>query len=238
MRHINNRVLDFGGSGEPASPASPARPGATYTVRAGDTLSAIAAAHGTTVAALQSANKISNANLIRVGQKLTIPGRASGGNSSGGASAGPLDRSAETPWPGRPLAQVFNANANPFRGKPGTPLNNWFDVVPASHSAALFEWLRRAGFKPTSRTKWGHEELLSQWLLRSHRAVTQRADVRRHGNNNAFGNPRSIWAAVQVVLSREPRNRRYTGPIDGQPGPGTWWALTARINAQRTAYNR
>ncbi len=57
------------------SPAS-AQQQTTYTVRAGDTLSSIAARHGTTVSALVAANNIANPNLIRVGQVLTIPGAA------------------------------------------------------------------------------------------------------------------------------------------------------------------
>ena len=44
----------------------------TYTVKRGDTLSAIAKKYGTTVAKLVSANGIKNANLIYVGQKLKI----------------------------------------------------------------------------------------------------------------------------------------------------------------------
>lgn len=46
----------------------------TYTVRSGDTLSAIASRYGTTVSKLQSLNGISNANFIRVGQKLKVSG--------------------------------------------------------------------------------------------------------------------------------------------------------------------
>lgn len=44
----------------------------TYTVKKGDTLSAIAAKYGTTVKAIAAENKISNVNVIRVGQKLKI----------------------------------------------------------------------------------------------------------------------------------------------------------------------
>lgn len=47
--------------------------GETYTVQAGDTLWAIAAEHGTTVDAIVDASDISDANLIVVGQELTIP---------------------------------------------------------------------------------------------------------------------------------------------------------------------
>jgi peptidoglycan/xylan/chitin deacetylase (PgdA/CDA1 family) len=56
-----------------ASPGDVAAQQTTYTVRAGDTLSSIAARHGTTVSALAAANNIANPNLIRVGQVLRIP---------------------------------------------------------------------------------------------------------------------------------------------------------------------
>ena len=45
----------------------------TYVVRPGDSLSAIALRHGTTVAALVHANGIAYPSLVRVGQLLRIP---------------------------------------------------------------------------------------------------------------------------------------------------------------------
>ncbi|WP_062079303.1 LysM peptidoglycan-binding domain-containing protein [Demequina globuliformis] len=51
----------------------------TYTVKAGDTLGAIASKHRVTVAAIVSNNGLKSASLIKVGQKLTI----SGGTPSG-----------------------------------------------------------------------------------------------------------------------------------------------------------
>ncbi|MHB8874702.1 MAG: phage tail tip lysozyme [Myxococcaceae bacterium] len=45
----------------------------TYTVRSGDTLSRLAARYHTSVSALARTNHISNPNLIRVGQRLTVP---------------------------------------------------------------------------------------------------------------------------------------------------------------------
>jgi LysM repeat protein len=47
---------------------------AAYTVRPGDTLSAIAPRYGTTWQALCRLNSLANCNLIRVGQVLTLPG--------------------------------------------------------------------------------------------------------------------------------------------------------------------
>jgi LysM repeat protein len=64
-------MLSFGGGG-------------IYVVRAGDTLGAIAKKAGASVAALARANGLRDADLIRIGQRLTIPG-----NDAGGGAAGP-----------------------------------------------------------------------------------------------------------------------------------------------------
>jgi len=45
-----------------------------YTVRSGDTLSAIAARHGTSIGAIQGANALASTHRIMVGQRLTLPG--------------------------------------------------------------------------------------------------------------------------------------------------------------------
>jgi LysM repeat protein len=61
-----------------AKAASKAAPAAaadgTYVVKPGDALSKIAAAHGVKTRALMEANGIKDANKIRIGQKLKIPG--------------------------------------------------------------------------------------------------------------------------------------------------------------------
>ncbi|WP_239457153.1 LysM peptidoglycan-binding domain-containing protein [Planococcus versutus] len=55
----------------PSAPVS----GSKYTVKSGDTLYSIAKKYNVTVKALAKANNITNYNLIRVGQVLTIPGK-------------------------------------------------------------------------------------------------------------------------------------------------------------------
>ena len=60
-------------SASAAEPAAAATGGARYTVRAGDSLSAIAARNGTTVTALRQANSL-RGDTIQVGQELVIPG--------------------------------------------------------------------------------------------------------------------------------------------------------------------
>ena len=56
-------------------PPATTRPPLFVTVQSGDSLSAIAATHGVTVAALMEANAITNADLLSIGQELRIPGR-------------------------------------------------------------------------------------------------------------------------------------------------------------------
>ncbi|MCC2313225.1 LysM peptidoglycan-binding domain-containing protein [Cellulomonas xiejunii] len=72
------QTLTIPGTGSPqpaaAPAAAPASAGSTYTVRTGDTVSAIASRHGTTVAAVVAANGLDARAFIRAGQKLTVPG--------------------------------------------------------------------------------------------------------------------------------------------------------------------
>ncbi|MBC3194978.1 transglycosylase family protein [Pseudonocardia sp. C8] len=52
--------------------AAPKAAGGGYTVKSGDTLSKIAAAHGTSVAKLAAANGIADPDVLSVGQALTL----------------------------------------------------------------------------------------------------------------------------------------------------------------------
>ncbi|GAB4513086.1 MAG: hypothetical protein OHK0046_13500 [Anaerolineae bacterium] len=76
---VGQRLTIPGAGGTPATPGAPAPtqpPGqsTSYVVVRGDTLGSIARRFNTTVAAIASANGITNPNLIFVGQQLTIPG--------------------------------------------------------------------------------------------------------------------------------------------------------------------
>ncbi len=80
LAEINGiRDADFIVPGEVIKFAGAASTGAAYTVQAGDTLDAIAARCGTTVAALASLNGISDPNLIFAGQTLALPAGAGAG---------------------------------------------------------------------------------------------------------------------------------------------------------------
>ena len=65
--------------------------GATYSVNSGDTLSDIAAANSTSVAALARDNNISNPDRISVGQVLRINGAAGGATGTTGVAPTPTD---------------------------------------------------------------------------------------------------------------------------------------------------
>lgn len=84
---------------QPAASDPAASANGTYIVKAGDTLNRIAAANGTSVAALAAANGIQNINLIAVGQVLKL---------SADATA-----PAATPAPAQPAASAQTQPAAP-----------------------------------------------------------------------------------------------------------------------------
>lgn len=65
--------IDLGGGVKPTPSPKPTPNPKTYTIVFGDSLSAIAAKFGTTVAALMNLNGIVNADRIRIGQVLKLP---------------------------------------------------------------------------------------------------------------------------------------------------------------------
>lgn len=70
------QVLVIGGGSVASTAAASSTAGGTYTVRAGDTLSSIAARFGTTWTSLAAINRIANPNVIEVGQVLRLSGSA------------------------------------------------------------------------------------------------------------------------------------------------------------------
>jgi putative chitinase len=82
--------LSIPGAGGSAPVQAPAAQ--SYTVQPGDTLSGIAARHGSTVSAIAQANGISNPDFIQVGQRLSIPG-------AGGGAPAPAPSTPSQPGP-------------------------------------------------------------------------------------------------------------------------------------------
>jgi LysM repeat protein len=94
--YVGQNLAIPGGSASPApsSPAPSTSSGKTYTVKRGDTLSAIGLRYGVSTWSLANLNSIANPSLIYVGQVLRIP---SGGSPSSPAPSSP------SPVPSSPL---------------------------------------------------------------------------------------------------------------------------------------
>ena len=94
-----------------ASPAAPAPGTGSYSVKAGDTLSAIASRHGVKLSELLSANQLSLTSVIYPGNKLAIPGAAGQPAPQPAASVTPLVPSSFLGF-SYPAAVVSSANEN------------------------------------------------------------------------------------------------------------------------------
>ncbi|KPC59086.1 hypothetical protein ADL35_49250, partial [Streptomyces sp. NRRL WC-3753] len=74
---IDTSIVPGKAGGSSGGDTKPPATSGTYTVKKGDTLSGIAAAHGTTVKAMADLNGLKDPNKLAVGQKLKVPGKAS-----------------------------------------------------------------------------------------------------------------------------------------------------------------
>jgi LysM repeat protein len=81
------RTLKISGGAGAGASAAPARAG-SHVVSAGETLSHLAVRYGTTSRAIATANGLASSGMIRIGQRLTIPGRTSAGGSTPTHNAG------------------------------------------------------------------------------------------------------------------------------------------------------
>jgi LysM repeat protein len=86
--YVGQRLVIPGQTGSPLPPATSTPSSHTYTVRRGDTLSAIALRYGVSIWALVQANGVRNPSLIYPGQVLRIPRGASPAPSSPPATTG------------------------------------------------------------------------------------------------------------------------------------------------------
>ena len=81
------RIRIPSGGSAPASSSAPAA-GGSYRVRAGDTLSAIAARHGTSAAAIAATNGLADPNRLAAGRLLRLPAYGSGSAGTAGRPVG------------------------------------------------------------------------------------------------------------------------------------------------------
>lgn len=88
------------------SNSAAARPGSTYKVSSGDTLSEIAARYNTSVAALKSQNDIASARSLRSGQKIKIPSGSKSGHITHKVTRGQTVAS---------IARKYNSSVNAIK---------------------------------------------------------------------------------------------------------------------------
>ena len=136
---------------------------AIYTVKSGDTLSAIAKKYGTTVDAIAKENNISNPNLIHVNQSLKIGEAATGGTASGGSSSAPaVDPMArykytesDTVTQAKALLEQLKAN------KPGEFSSTWTDQL----NGKIQEYLNMGDFQYDVNKDALYQQLKEQYQM-------------------------------------------------------------------------
>ncbi|MDT0196314.1 LysM peptidoglycan-binding domain-containing protein [Arthrobacter sp. AB6] len=135
----------------PAAPA-PAPASGSYTVKAGDTLSAIATRHGVKLSELLSANRLSMTSVIYPGNKLAIPGgSAQPAAPQPAASVTPLVPSSFLGF-SYPAAVVSSANEN-------KALLNASPVPSRSEMRNIVaDTARRMGVEPSLALAFAHQE--------------------------------------------------------------------------------
>ncbi len=121
-----------------APPAPPPSGGFWYKVTYGDTLSRIALRYGTTVWAIMSANNLTSANRILVGQSLWIPSGYAPPPSPGPKPT-PPPPSTQTPMTGGPWTALYYNNKDLSGAPVDTRVDGkiYFDWGAGSPSAAV-----------------------------------------------------------------------------------------------------
>ena len=152
----------------------------SYSVRRGDTLSAIAARFHTSVSKLASANHIHNVNLIHTGQRLQVPGHDGVDHFDHGSHA-------------RPQPQ-HHAPSHSTQGASGTQggihvSNTMRRLASAGHNAAM----SMGGYRGLGLCATGVS-----------RAIHSAMGLSVHGNGNQIDNnlPRSHFRQLHIPLSQ------------------------------------
>ena len=110
--------IELVSSTTPTQPTPTPTPTSSYTIKAGDTISAIAARFGTTTKALLAANGLTASSIIYPGQKIVVTtgGSSSGGSSTGGSGGSVTVLTAEQEANARIIIQVGREQGVPDYG--------------------------------------------------------------------------------------------------------------------------
>ncbi len=111
--------------------------GTVHTVKSGDTLSGLAARHGVSVKQIVAANKLKDAHSLRIGQKLTIPGKSQPQASKSSKSTKQTAQASKSAKSSRQAAQKKSAaksTAQASNAKAAKAANKQIQVRPAKRS--------------------------------------------------------------------------------------------------------
>jgi len=141
------KELKLTGSAPSAAPAkAPAKAAGTYTVAPGDTLSAIAAKHGVSLASLLKANNLGMSSVIYPGDKITV----------GAGAPASVTTASSSPAPAAPAAPAA-PSAGTYTVVPGDTLG----AIAARHGVSLNSVLTANNLSMTSVIRPGQKLSLS-----------------------------------------------------------------------------
>ena len=138
--------------------SAPSASGGKYTVRSGDTLSAIGKRFGVSYQSIASANGIANPNLIYAGQQLTIPG-------AGGGTSSPTPTPTPTPAPTGGGSVSGIASAPGERGTAQQAINFFMSkgLTRAQAAGIAGNLLHESNFNPSAVGDGGTSFGIAQW---------------------------------------------------------------------------
>ena len=155
---VAGHQLNLPGSSDSFQPA-PSSGGGRYTVRPGDTLSAIGARFGVSYQSIAQANGIANPNLIYSGQQLVIPGR-------GTPTPTPGPTPTPTPTPGPTPGPVSGIENRPgVRGTARQAIDFFMSkgLTRAQAAGVAGNLVHESGFNPSAVGDGGTSFGIAQW---------------------------------------------------------------------------
>jgi LysM repeat protein len=237
----------------------------TYTVKSGDTLGAIAAANGTTVAALARDNGISNPDRISVGQRLRIEGAAApqpqtaeagsiavapqGNHRLGGLSEvyesgnrGPGTVSGGANDPGGVSYGVYQlasrtGTLSSFMRNEGAQWAGQFNGLTPGSAAFSEQWRAVAAREPAAFREAQHAFIERTHYQPAVDAVEGRHSIDLNSRHNAVRD--AVWSVSVQHAGAATILNRAVAATDAQlarTDPGYDRALVNNIYSQRTAY--
>lgn len=201
---IAGHQLNLPGSSDSFQPA-PSSGGSRYTVRPGDTLSAIGARFGVSYQSIAQANGIANPNLIYSGQQLVIPGRG---------TPTPTPGPTPTPTPGPTPGPVSGIENRPgVRGTARQAIDFFMSkgLTRAQAAGIAGNLLHESGFNPSAVGDGGTSFGIAQWHNGRGAAMKQWTADHGYSPTSFKGQLEYLWHELNNSESNALNKLRATG---------------------------